>query len=434
MYNLLSDYDQSLIEDYINSYAYQLYREKRPDINLEYVLRVWSDRKQWLFEKFGNRFIIEKDVEINTQYEAVSYDIESYIESSPFFINLANSMKEKSEDKYNLYFKQITELTDIYENKYHGGTFKLKISPFKNIKVQSGCKLNKLYGKLAKVYEIDGYDEVSNYLSQITNQKTLKGTLCISIHPLDFFTLSDNSSGWSSCLSWQKNGGYSVGPVAAMNDPYVIVGYLKSEKNMDNFDWNSKKWRQLYYVSDNIITDIKQYPYFNEELNNACLDMIKDLFAPRYLFDKYEKIRCYSKCEEGNFTIQSFNTGHLYNDFIRFYNHTVLINRLESAHNFYHISICNDLTCPVCGKYYAPNHEGQRVCSDCEEIVWCDDCGEALYREEAIYKNGTVYCENCYENHLVHCDECNKLIFDDDGFMTIRDTYVCCDCIHKPEE
>ena len=42
--------------------------------------------------------------------------------------------------------------------------------------------------------------------------------------------MSDNNSGWESCMSWRNNGCYRRGTVEMMNSPYVIVAYLMLEE------------------------------------------------------------------------------------------------------------------------------------------------------------------------------------------------------------
>ena len=82
--------------------------------------------------------------------------------------------------------------------------------------------------------------------SRILSEKEFIGRLSLSIHPLDFMTMSDNDSDWSSCMSWRTCGSYRRGTVEMMNSPCVVVAYLSASKPMvldrgSHFKWNIKK-------------------------------------------------------------------------------------------------------------------------------------------------------------------------------------------------
>ena len=83
--------------------------------------------------------------------------------------------------------------------------------------------------------------------SQILNKKRLKGTLCLSIHPLDYITISDNNCDWDSCMTWTGDdcpGEYRLGTLEMMNSPSVVVAYLDSKEPYHPLDdgraWSNK--------------------------------------------------------------------------------------------------------------------------------------------------------------------------------------------------
>lgn len=89
----------------------------------------------------------------------------------------------------------------------------------------------------------DEFEEFRICQSMCTNTTALEGKLCLSIHPLDYMTMSDNACDWSSCMSWQEDGCYRMGTVEMMNSPCVIVAYLESSHPMyfsREATWNSK--------------------------------------------------------------------------------------------------------------------------------------------------------------------------------------------------
>jgi hypothetical protein len=140
----------------------------------------------------------------------------------------------------------------LISNIYDGSSFEIQDRNGKSFKINRGCKVSKVLGKLANILNLPGWEDFRICHSQILNQKDLGGNLTISIHPLDYMTMSDNSYGWESCMSWESEGGYRQGTVEMMNSRSVVIAYLSGEDKMrigDDF-WNSKKWRMWLFLED----------------------------------------------------------------------------------------------------------------------------------------------------------------------------------------
>jgi hypothetical protein len=103
------------------------------------------------------------------------------------------------------------------------------------VTITLGMKFMKALGKVVEAYNLDQemFEEFRIAHSQILNDKKLSGRLCLSIHPLDYMTMSDNESDWGSCMSWREGGCYRRGTVEMMTSPVVVVAYLKSEIDMN---------------------------------------------------------------------------------------------------------------------------------------------------------------------------------------------------------
>lgn len=107
--------------------------------------------------------------------------------------------------------------------------------------------------------------------SAIMNEDKIVGTFCISIHPLDYISISDN---WHTCHSMDSD--YRVGNLNYMADRHTVVCYVKSGENRkienfpDNIPWNSKKWRVLLFFDSKglFVMAGKQYPLQSEEALN----------------------------------------------------------------------------------------------------------------------------------------------------------------------
>ena len=66
-FEALSKEDCSNIEKYIEYYATNnMYSPSRVSVEIPYILRFWNKNKQFLFELFGNKLILQKN--INIQY------------------------------------------------------------------------------------------------------------------------------------------------------------------------------------------------------------------------------------------------------------------------------------------------------------------------------------------------------------------------------
>ena len=107
--------------------------------------------------------------------------------------------------------------------------------------------------------------------SAIMNEDRITGTFCVSIHPLDYISISDNDHNWHSCHSLDSD--YRVGNFNYMADKHTVVCYVKTgeDRKISNFPhdvpWNSKKWRVLLFFDKevNFIMASKQYPLQSDE-------------------------------------------------------------------------------------------------------------------------------------------------------------------------
>ena len=331
-FDKLSKLDKRVYEEYVKRYGYYLHKDNN-FVNVNNALSTWNFEKQYLFDLFGQELILEKEIDAGFANEVIAREIASQQENHMFSILLRQKLNIVD------YYK-ITKSSDLAINKYTGETFKIKCKD-KEITVHHGCKLNKLYNTLTKAFGLNelAYYNYSNFLSSIINQNGVKGTLCLSIHPLDYLTLSDNCCDWSSCLSWMDNQCFSIGPIAAMNDAFVVVAYIKSKTDMEiggGYEWNSKKWRQLYLVDQDLICGFKAYPFDNKKLDAACLDWLYELICQKHpeaknllVFDEITN----SRCQEAEVNI---HMRYLYNDYERYSHNCYIV-----PHRHFGFNICN---------------------------------------------------------------------------------------------
>lgn len=155
----------------------------------------------------------------------------------------------------------------------------------KKYQFQNGEKIWKTLKKLHQIFpdavtEKEFEDARILYSTWLNDKK--RGYLTISIHPLDFMTMSDNASNWKSCMSWKDQGRYRIGSIEMMNSNNVFCVYYTSKKedtgfSFGDYEWNDKKWRGLVMATKDIIVANKAYPYCSKETNIAIIDKIKEL-------------------------------------------------------------------------------------------------------------------------------------------------------------
>lgn len=450
LFEQLPHEDVDLITSYITDYGLEGDSPwpKQARASTKHVLREWDAQKGRLYSLLGGNFIISKEIEYkqpDSELNSLMHDVRR--KHWEFLGNLRNIFNhwESWEDPRRTYSAAINDLTNantLIHNEVDESLVNylkdykcdgIKLADGKTLAIQKGAKVIKILGKIAQSYGIEGFEAFRIDHSMALNRKKLTGKLCLSIHPLDFMTMSDNNSGWSSCMSWGEAGGYRLGTVEMMNSPNVIVAYLASDDNYRFYEgeWNSKKWRCLYVVEDYLIASVKGYPYQCDELNKIVLQWIGELanhnwndvdfhlaeddiieFEPGYEF--------VGPCD--NVTL-NFETDKMYNDFGST-KHFCLMNshtgEYKDTHNRIRINYSGAATCMWCGDYGEFTDEATVVCSNCIERYYCEACDEVIYGEP-YEVDGMILCSCCYENCTEECEITNEIHLDNN----MIDLYLC---------
>lgn len=406
LYDYIDSAERLIIRDYIKKYA-SLKEDDEDNFlqsftSLKKVLTPWSQAKMGLYNLLGHNFIISKEIEYDTNNFNetddcnVKFFLQNYHEKIVAIINsiediiFLDNFRQAWDLKYlpkNLCSKKVT-----FENRGN----KIVINP--------GEKMMRVFSKIASLYNINGYEEFRIACSKSTQKK--KEKVYLSIHPLDYMTMSDNNCNWSSCMSWKRCAGYRAGTVEMMNSPYVIEAYTLGEA-AGNDNWNNKKWRSQFLVVKNIIiTKIKSYPYQCESLEKSILNWLAEL-SEKNLDIKYEK----AIIETCNLPI-AFKTNHMYNDFGTTYHYARLGKKVAPSI----INYSGVMTCMYCGNEFNPSDNNQLVCQDCQGH-YCNFCGCSIDNDYCEDGFGDRYCNHCYEHNLV-----------EDAFTHER--YLRDDCCH----
>lgn len=324
---------------------------------------------------------------------------------------------------YNLHYaiNNLLTLESLAENRVHIEDTIFPLPTGEQFKVQKGTKLMKVLKKFAEVVGFSLFENFRNEHSRCLQAKNLKGTLCISIHPLDFMTMSDNANNWSSCMSWMDAGEYRLGTVEMMNSPYVLMAYLKSDDKQltwgDGNSWNSKTWRCLYIMDkDKFCVSVKSYPFYNKGLTQIALNAILETFnwGPSEI----------TTFNPSTSTLQ-FNTNAMYNDFGS--TEHWIATKVPYPENNYYFNYSGEANCMYCGQeidlWNEDERESDRLTCD-ENLCYCDCCGDRIYsRDEYSYIDGETVCEHCLNEEAFYDNILETYCWNRDAF----ELYLACE-------
>ena len=432
--DFISDYDKQALSTYFKYYNGGI-RYVKPE-SMNYYLRDWAFAKKDLYAIFGNQFILEKEVEFSKGFEELVEDLTAIVWewsslSRKFIEGYRDTIYEIRKENCELYFDLDSLISDmvLVKNQYDGDTFSIPAELTKSGKklvIQKGCKAVKAIKKVAEELDcLENYEEFRQAHSQVLNQKKIRGTICLSIHPLDYITISDNDYGWGSCMSWtEEPGDYRVGTLEMMNSDCVVVAYLKGNENGGYLDgmWNNKKWRQLILVTPSLILGNKQYPYQNDELQGFCLMWLRQL-CEKAEFGKYfdEAHQIKNNCSNiinGTHTVNiRIHSKQMYNDV--YDTRLAYIGKAMLEKDNYYLNFSGDSICTGCGEYLSGcDDTNMVVCPSCDGRYMCACCGEYFYGEpEYQDDSGRCYCSWCEMHERVECEVCGCTLFSNESIV-----------------
>ena len=308
------------------------------------------------------------------------------------------------------------------------------------------------------IFDQNDLQTLQDLISEYIQKTKITGYLCMSVHPLDFLSLSVNNHKWRSCHA--LDGEYRSGNLSYMCDSTTIICYIRSVDDVilngfktDKVLWNDKKWRMLLFVQPNMIFAGRQYPFTIPKI----LDTIKQIFVPiltktsssnwtnwtdetvrkitmnnnfTYYYSSpmiclQDKIIQLKELVEDN---DSEEEVLHYNDllystcykpkYIQQYNWFGVTSTTENTH----FTIGSKVKCLCCNKNYLKDSDSM-VCYSCAKRIYrakvdtkiCAICGkphpvEDMYLIQGL--TGNVYvCVNCFANRelVVRCPSCGIL-------------------------
>ena len=427
--DLITDEQKRLMELYIETYAVgdesgRGYVREHRRASIEKILKPWADAKglSMLGLMFKDSLIVSEDIQFKTPERTLEIemrkdrDVTKFIDEFYAWIDtcetycrgeLGLGYEEWNKIANALYALQ--EYWTLINNHYDGAEARIPTPDGHQIIIANGCKPVKVMGKINAVFHIsENFEAFRIAVSRHLNVATIRGKLCLSIHPMDYMTMSDNDCDWDSCMNWRHTGSYRQGTVEMMNSPYVVVAYLAASEPMKIFghEWSNKKWRSLYIVHPEFIGSIKGYPYQIPEVDKIVINKLKDMAAAAGFQAQYGEVKGYDYNENeesfpsdhGNVEL-AFRCGYMYPDFGTINQHYGCVREDEKT-NYIDIDYSGRPECMWCGGYYEEEPEDGLACSDCYSATTCYCCGCRISEDQLYYTgNGEQVCESCLTSY-----------------------------------
>ena len=428
-----------------------------PDPQVDYIFREWEVNKKRFIDRFGG-LVFEWPEPIEFTLDSVEKK-----KRAMDFVECVSSTFDNEE---------LAEFLDLNLETF----FENKVSNSGGKKIPEGMKLIKAF----KYFESNkqALRDMQDIASQMIQENKIKGTLCFSVHPLDFLSSSENTHNWRSCHA--LDGEYRAGNLSYMIDETTFMVYLKGADDCilpafpGSVKWNSKKWRMLIHASTNdyLMFAGRQYPFnsksgidlvlniYNNMLGDdrwskypAWCDDYIDSYVPhsaenldevRLLDTRYLVYR--GRLVAINDVVQQGNNSLNYNDVL----HSTCYKYpyyaiLSGWHNELWLKddpivVGEEVPCLHCGNELIFNAETMR-CDTCElnygfedndNYGHCECCGCRIHYDDAYYVGDDYVCDRCFNNECFVCDNCGEAYYNSEKHCVEVEQdeveYMCSHC------
>lgn len=418
-----------------------------PDPKIDYLFKEWECQKERFIKRFGG-LIYEWPIPVEFTLD----DMQKKQRAMEFASTVSDTFNNPTLAEF------IDENLDTF--------FENKVSKSLGENIPQGMKLLKAF----KFFEPNktALRNIQDMASQIIQENKIKGTLCFSVHPLDFLSSSENTYNWRSCHA--LDGEYRAGNLSYMVDNSTFMVYLKGADNQflygfGGVQWNSKKWRMLIHSNetDDIMFAGRQYPFSSKSGIDTVLNIYNNLIIT-------ERKNSFGSAKFGSWRadyIDSYvpydatdmnDTISLAGKYLVYANQLIEINQIvrdgqnalnyndvlrSTCYRYPYYTIFNpygynsvdyilkhpviigaEVPCLHCGQELISNPETMR-CDDCElefgteendVYSTCDCCGARIYIDDAISvgDDGDLICDSCFHSHAFVCDCCGGVFYEEE--------------------
>lgn len=386
------------------------------------LFEAWAKNKSRFVEKWGGLMVeLPNEITLDKPEEDKRIIYSDFVADAVIFCDKSQEMKE--------FFSEQT-YESFYQNKVS--------SPYRSkdgmIKINAGAKISKSLKFFFS--NKDMLDKFQVRMSRIIQDCKITGTMVMSVHPLDFLSTAETAHNWHSCHS--LDGEYRAGNLSYMMDKHTFVVYLKADRDYElpnfPFEWNSKKWRVLMYLSEDekMLVSGRQYPFSNE----FSMKLAREELVGKF-YDLTDFTENWVEIERCIRNIMVDGIGSLqYNDCLNSpsYKPVAIYHKSYEDKIFERLDdrmeIGEAVECLECGIQMVSSSNGM-ICDECAGYSYCDYCGEPGYEDEMYYLEGSHICECCWDDNATFCEGCEETFHHYESGMVWdeeTDSYYCPDC------
>ena len=336
-----------------------------------------------------------------------------------------------------------------------------------SIKAVVGQKTSRIVNKICKLIGIDkdaNYNREFAKFADAINPLLIKRHTILSIHPVDYFTMSFGNS-WASCHTIDKDndrgmpdsyeGCYSSGTLSYMLDSSSFVFYtVDKDYNGNAYELQDKINRNMFHMGEDKLIQARVYPQDNDG-ENGIYKQIREI-AQKVMADclevpnMWKNVKGTSECSA---MINSYGTH--YRDYTSYSNCNVSYLKGDTdAVNETKIVVGHTPICPNCGDEHhnaeciecEACYDGERECYECGCYYDADDmyeidgryyCSECTfycdYHDRREVGSGTYVegygdvCDDAIDEGFYSCEQCGSLYHNEDGIETEDGSHFCCE-------
>lgn len=260
-----------------------------------------------------------------------------------------------------------------------------------------------------------GWNKKFAAFSDAINPLEFKGTIVISVNPIDFWTMSFGYK-WASCHTIDKrnlrmadhayHGMYCGGTESYMLDESTIIVYMLPENFEGKPELQDKIKRCVFYLGEDKIIQSRVYPDGRDGGDSGIQAQLRAIMQ-KLISDIFD-VPNYWHLEKGTVAASSMinSDGVHYRDYENYDDCNVsFMKRIDGFINRNRINVGHAPICPECGEEHW--EEDEIFCSDCRcPQERCAQCGNYDYRSDMREIDGDWYCSYCW----TECEDCYEAV------------------------